>query len=268
MGPVLFLIYINDIQECSEKLKFFLFADDTNILYADKNLRSLELTVNQELCKLYDWLTANKLTLNVKKTNFVIFSPAQRRLTHLPKIKIFDNEQNTNVALECKEFVKYLGILIDNNLSWKHHIDHIVIKISRAIGLISKLRHFVPKHTLINIYRSLIAPYLSYGLIVWGQACKSYLDKLLKLQKRVLPFIYFSDHNQHAIPLFSDAGILPLQFSYFELAANLMFDIIDAEMHLEIFETCLKIFLISIPIIPDPLLRTTFTHKALGSLFN
>ena len=110
-------------------------------------------------------------------------------------------------------------------MSWKHHIDHIVIKISRTIGLISKLRHFVPKHTLINIYRSLIAPYLSYGLIVWGQACKSYLDKLLKLQKRVLRFIYFSDHNQHAIPLFSDAGILPLQFSYYELAANLMFDI-------------------------------------------
>lgn len=110
-------------------------------------------------------------------------------------------------------------------MSWKHHIDHIVIKISRTIGLISKLRHFVPKHTLINIYRSLIAPYLSYGLIVWGQACKSYLDKLLKLQKQVLRFIYFSDHNQHAIPLFSDAGILPLQFSYYELAANLMFDI-------------------------------------------
>ena len=102
---------------------------------------------------------------------------------------------------------------------------NIVIKISRTIGLISKLRHFVPKHTLINIYRSLIAPYLSYGLIVWGQACKSYLDKLLKLQKRVLRFIYFSDHNQHAIPLFSDAGILPLQFSYYELTANLMFDI-------------------------------------------
>ena len=91
---------------------------------------------------------------------------------------IFDNEQNKNVSLECKEFVKYLGILIDNNLSWKYHIDHIVIK-----GLISKLRHFVPKHTLLNIYRFLIAPYLSYGLIAWGQACKLYLDKLLKLQK-------------------------------------------------------------------------------------
>ena len=112
---------------------------------------------------------------------------------------IFDNEQNKNVALECMEFIKYLGILIDSHLTWKHHIDHIAIKISRTIGLISKLRHFVPKHTLINIYRSLVAPYLTYGLIVWGQACKSYLDKLLKLQKRALRFIYFSDRNQHAI---------------------------------------------------------------------
>ena len=108
--------------------------------------------MNQELCKLYDWLTANKLTLNVKKTNFVIFSPAQRRLTHLPKIKIFDNKQNTSVALECKEFVKYLGILIDNNLFWKHHIDHIVIKISQTIGLISTL---VPKHAHTYKYLSI-----------------------------------------------------------------------------------------------------------------
>ena len=119
LGPLLFLIYINDIQDSSEKLKFFLFADDTNILYADKNLRSLELIVNQEFCKLYVWLTAKKLTLYIKKkTNFIIFSPAQRKLTYQPKIMIFDNEQNKDVALECKEFVKYLGILIDNNLSW------------------------------------------------------------------------------------------------------------------------------------------------------
>ena len=66
---------------------------------------------------------------------------------------IFDNQRNKNVALECKEFIKYLGILTDNNLTWKHHIDHITIKISRTIGLISKLRHLVPKHTLIKFIR-------------------------------------------------------------------------------------------------------------------
>ena len=87
---------------------------------------------------------------------------------------IFDNEQNNSVALECKEFIKRIRILIDSTLTWKHHIDHITIKISRTIRLISK-------HILINIYRFLVAPYLSYGLIVWGQVRKSYFHKLLKL---------------------------------------------------------------------------------------
>ena len=191
LGPLLFLIYVNDIQESSDKLNFFLFADDTNAVYADKNLKSLESTVNQELCKLFDWLTANKLTLNIKKTNFVIFRPAQRKLTYHPKIMIFDNDQNKNVALECKEFVRYLGIIIDNNLSWKLHIDQVAIKMSRTVGLICKPRHFLPQHTLLTIYRSLVAPYLTYGLMAWGQACKSYLEKPLKLQKRDLSFIYF-----------------------------------------------------------------------------
>ena len=188
-------------------------------------MKSLELCVNQELNKVYDWLTANKLTLNIKKSNFVIFCPAQRKLSYQPKIVIFDNKHNKAVALEHKDYVKYLGISIDKNLSWKHHIDHIIIKVSRTIGLITKLRHFLPTHTLLNLYQALIAPYLTYGLTVWVQACKSYLDKLLKLQKRTLRFIYFSDHNEHAIPLFVDAHILPLKFVHYESMANLMFDV-------------------------------------------
>ena len=172
----------------------------------------MEVCVNQKLNKVYDWLTANKLTLNIKKSNFITFCPAQRKLSYQPKIVIFDNKQNKKVAPEHKDYVKYLRILIDKNLSWKHHIDHIIIKVSRTVRSIAKLRHFPPTHTLLNIYQALIAPYLTYGLTVWGQACKSYLDKLLKLQKRALCFIYFSDHNEHAIPLFVDAPILPLKF--------------------------------------------------------
>ena len=73
-----------------------------------------------------------------------------------------------------------VGIIIDNNLSWKHPIDHAAIKMSRTVGLICKLRHFLPRHTLLTIYRSLVAPYLTYGLTAWGQAYKSHLEKLLK----------------------------------------------------------------------------------------
>jgi len=144
------------------------------------------------------------LTLNIKKSNFVLFCLAQRKLTYQPDNVIFDNEQNKKVALEHKDYIKYHGNYIDKNLSWKHHIDHIIIKVSRTVALIAKLRHFLPTHTLINIYQALIVPHLTYGLTVWGQACESYLDKLLKLQKRALRFIYFSDH-EHAIPFFVDA---------------------------------------------------------------
>ena len=84
---------------------------------------------------------------------------------------MFDNKQNKKVALEHKDYVKYLGILIDHNLSWKHHIDHIIIKVSRTVAIIAKLRHSLPAHTLLNIYQALITPYLTYGLIEWGQAC-------------------------------------------------------------------------------------------------
>ena len=105
------------------------------------------------------------------------------------------------------------------------NIDHVAIKISQTVGLICKLRHFLPRHTLLTIYRSLVTPYLTYGLMAWGQAYKSHLEKLLKLQKRALRFIYFSERNQHAIPLFIDAGVLPLTFLHYDLLANLMFEI-------------------------------------------
>ena len=122
-------------------LNFYLFADDTNILYADKNLKSLEQKVNAELNKLYVWLTSNKLNLNIKKSNFVIFRPYQKRLSFQPKIRIFDNEKNMNISLDCKNYVKHLGILINSNLSWKIHIEYIALKISKIVGLIAKLRH-------------------------------------------------------------------------------------------------------------------------------
>ena len=141
LGPLLFLLYINDIHTCSD-------------------------------------MVSNKLTLNTKKTNFVIFHPYQKSVDYLPQLKIFDTDTNQYVSLEMKNYVKYLGILIDKNLSWKIHIDNVATKLSKTVGLIAKLRHFVPQHTLLNIYLALILPYLSFGLMVWGQASKTHLTKI------------------------------------------------------------------------------------------
>ena len=164
LGPLLFLVYINDICNSCNRMKFYLFADDTNLLYSDKNLKSLESTVNDELCKLYDWLITNKLSLNIKKSNYVIFRPRQKNVKYEVNLKIFNHHTNSYTSLERKSYVKYLGVLIDENLSWKHHILHIASKISTSIGIIARLRHFVPLNTLQHIYRSrLISQTLKTG---------------------------------------------------------------------------------------------------------
>ena len=194
----------------SKKFDFYLFADDTNLLCAEKDLNKLEVVVNEELLKLCEWLNSNKLSLNESKSNFVIFHPYQRKLNREVNLKILDNDSEL-VSLERKTYVKYLGVLIDGNLSWKHHINYISTKISKGIGIIARLRHLERRTTLLNIYLSLIEPYISYGLAAWGQAANAHLNKIVILQKRVLRLMYFSDYTSHSAPLFACSGILPIQ---------------------------------------------------------
>ena len=225
LGPLLFLIYVNDIFMALDKLTFYLFADDTNLLYADKNLKSLETIVNCELSKVVGWLIANKLSFNTKKTNYIIFHPYQKRNVFDIRIKVYDSRTKTFFDLERNDHVKYLGVIIDQHLSWKHHINYIALKISRNIGIISRLRHFVPLKTLISIYDSLISPYISYGLIAWGQASKTHLEKILILQKRAVRLINFLPFRTHAIPYFAQSNILPITMIYCKLSSTLMLDI-------------------------------------------
>ena len=115
--------------------------------------------------------------------------------------------------------------MIDKNLTWKHHIDTFSLKVSKTAGLLVKLRHFVPRQILLKIYQSLIYSYITYGIAAWGQAAKTHLNKILLLQKRALRIINFSDRRDHAIPLFIDANVLPLNFLYYQTISNLMHDV-------------------------------------------
>ena len=161
--------------------------------------------------------------LGFKKSNFVVFHPYQRKIDRQIDIKL--NSSTTEpFHLECKNYVKYLGILIDKHLTWKNHIDSISNKISRIVGIISKLRHFLPKQVLLNLYKSLIHPHLTYGISIWGQTSKSVLDKLLILQKRVLRFIFFKKPRESAIPLFIESNILPVTLLHLESLSQVMYD--------------------------------------------
>ena len=123
------------------------------------------------------------------------------------------NGKNGNVTLESKNSIKCLGVLVDKNLTWKYHIDPITAKITNTltIGLISKLRHSLPRHIH---YQTLIHPHLNFVLVSWDQASKTSLNEILILQKKVLHIMYITDIREHAIPLFLDADILPVSVIY------------------------------------------------------
>ena len=132
---------------------FHLFADDANLFSRHKNISTLESIINSELNKVNMWLCSNKLSLNVEKSNFVLFHPIQWKISSNFVLTI-----NNNNIPRCM-FVKYLGILIDSNLSWKSHIDSICKKIKRSIGMLSKLHYYVPLKILVNLYYTLIYPF-------------------------------------------------------------------------------------------------------------
>ncbi len=148
LGPLLSLIYINDIYNSSKILQFRLFADDKSILYANENLDVFEDVINSELEEVSLWLLANELSLNVSKSNFLLIN--SRKVTRNINIKI------SNSDLKQENYTKYLGVIIDDKLNWKLHIKQINIKLSKGIGVLYKLRHLVPKQTLKGLYGAVL----------------------------------------------------------------------------------------------------------------
>ena len=148
LGPLLFIIYVNDIQKSSNILSFILFADDSNLFYTHRDPAQLVSTLNAELINVANWIKANKLSLNLQKTNYMLFSNS---ITQLPNQVIFSE----TVIKEVKS-TKFLGITIDNKLSWKYHIDNICKTVSRNIGIINRVKQFLPLSVLLTLYVQLL----------------------------------------------------------------------------------------------------------------
>ena len=160
--------------------------------------------MNNQLYKVNEWLCANKLSLNIEKSNFVIFHPPQKKISYPINLKI------NNKILEEKTSIKYLGVIIDSHLNWKDHVHELSKKISRSVGILLKLRHFVPIKILVQLYYSIIYPFLSYGALIWGNIYISNIQPLVILQKKAIRIITFSEYRSHTSPLFKRLNLLKL----------------------------------------------------------
>ena len=176
LGPLLFLIYVNDIVKVSSSMHPILYADDTTLLMTGNDVDYMIDCMNQELKLFVEWLNVNKLSLNLRKSHYVIFSPGRHILSLCKKI-FLDGE-----VMQREFCTTFLGVRIDHKLEWKQHIQYIKSKVAKNIGILCRAKKLFKTSTLVTLYYSFIFPYISYCIEVWGNAPKKYNDSILKLQ--------------------------------------------------------------------------------------
>ena len=207
LGPLLFVIYMNDINKVSNIFKAILYADDTSLnstlsLFSNPQNNRLSENINLELDKISAWMRANKLSLNISKTKYMVFRYSQRSLNTIPKL----NLKIENTIIEKVSNFNFLGLTINENMSWKNHISNVGRKISKTIGIMRKVKKFVNSNILLKIYNALILSRLHYGILCWGFDCQN----LFKLQKKAIRVICNAKYNSHTDPLFKKKNVLKI----------------------------------------------------------
>ena len=175
-----------------------MFADDTNLFISDSNIENLFETMNEELRKVANWFKANKLSLNISKTKYSLFHSTRKRKdipNILPPLHI------DNVPVKREFVTKFLGVYLDENISWKHHINIVSTKVCKSIGILYRTRCILSKFLRKQLYFSFINCYLNYANIAWASTNKSKLQALYRHQKHAARIINFKDKFTSAKPL-------------------------------------------------------------------
>ena len=206
LGPLLFLIYMNDISNSSNLFKFILFADDTNLFSIIEytlptHTSNVNELLNNELANIYEWLTVNRLSLNLTKTKYMIFHPIQKDISSLVPTVIING-----IQIEKVHNFNFFGVCFDSNLKWGGHIKLLASKLGKYSGILNKLKRYIPIDILRILYCSMVNSHLNYAILGWDFAC----SRLKKMQNRIIRIITCSKHNAHTSPLFKSLRILTL----------------------------------------------------------
>ena len=205
LGPLLFIIFINDLPNISNFFSTLLFADDTTFHLKDKNLDSLISKSNICLEKFSEWSRINKMKVNIDKTFFMMTTNRTNLELGLSEVKL------DGVPIVREHSAKFLGVVLDSGLKFSDHIKEISSKISKCIGIIYKLRPMLPFENLLGLYYALVNPYLEYCILVWGTTYDTHLYPLKILQKRIVRIICKEPPLSHTNPLFYKCSILKLK---------------------------------------------------------
>ena len=203
LGPLLFLLYVNDIENCVTDVSIKLFADDTNLFVQGQNYEKTVSKVNNSLKCLNDWFLANKLSLSVSKTFHSVFSKSSTD-SNSPIVQIPGN------VIQQVEYTKYLGMLVDDKLTWKKHIEYVYKKILKFVSIFNKLRYKLSLKILKMLYFSFVYPHLLYGVELYANTNKSALKNLIILNNKILRILQHSPHRTHSAVLYKKFNTLPI----------------------------------------------------------
>ena len=200
LGPLLLILYINDLPQAIKQSTISLYADDTSLCYQSSNMTQLIEAVNMDRKELDTWLQGNKLSLNVAKTHSMLLSTKQRKNTLKSISEPFNLKIRRNELQDATK-AKYLGVVIDCSLDWREKIQSISIKVSRAIGILTHAHSFLPMETVIALYRGIVEPYCRYCCSVCGCAGKTEVNQLQKLQNRAARIVTGSRSDAPSGPI-------------------------------------------------------------------
>ena len=203
LAPLFFLIYVNDLPNFLDKSHPILFADDTTLCFKNESLQSAIDICNGELIKFSEWCKANRLTINLDKTCFMVITNRYVPDLHFD-IKI------DSTFLKCIDFHKFLGVTIDNKLKFNLHISNIATKVSKSIGILYKISNYLPSVTLLKIYNSLVHSHFMYSNAIWGGTYGTHIHPLIILQKKCLRIINKTNYLEHTQPLFASNRVLKI----------------------------------------------------------
>ena len=176
LGPLLFVIYINDIPEICHFAKFILYADDANIIITGSSIAEIEEQITSLTSALLYWVNSNGLLLNLKKTQYMVFS--RRRLIDNFVVSI------DNTVIQRVNEARFLGVIVDDKLTWSSHIKTVRSKMARYVGIMYRIKKLIPLSVRLQIYHSFVQSHLNFCSLVWGFACKSNIDTLFAQQKK------------------------------------------------------------------------------------
>ena len=210
LGPLLFILYINDLSHALN-LTTLLFADDTTFIAKGDSFKNTIDILNKELQKASEWFRTNRLSLHPKKITFIAFNPKPNEIIENPILLGVPIQRIQEDASEVNKSFKYVGVHLDEHLNWKHHTAHISKKIRTNLFLINRAKRHLSKGMRIILYSALIQPHLDYCNTIWGGALKNIINSVYKLQKKAIRIITLSDYSAHTKHLFKQENLLPLR---------------------------------------------------------